>query len=245
MSRAFAERYWVNESPIGKRVRIYSNGPWYTVVGMVGNVRDRALDQPEDPVLYCPLLPAREDPRFQPRDVAFVARSSGDPIALPGAIREALRSIDPSLPLYRMRTLNDIVRHASARRWFTFLLVAGASAVALLLGAIGLYAVLSYGVTLRLREIGIRLAVGAPPDQVRRMILGQGLSVAAMGIGAGLAGAMLLTRFLSAVLFEVSPTDPGVFLLASAVLVMAAGTASWLPARRATKVDPARVLRQE
>jgi putative ABC transport system permease protein len=246
VSRAFAERYWANESPLGKRVRIYSaNGPWYTVVGMVGNVRDKALDQAEDAVLYCPLLPAREDPRWTPRDIAFVARTAGDPTVRAGAIRDAVRGLDPSLPIYRIRALDEIVERASARRWLTFLLVAGASAAALFLGAIGLYGVMSYVVTLRTREMGIRLAIGAAPDEVRFMVLRQGLAVAALGIAVGLAGAMLLTRFLAALLFEVSPTDPAVLALAAAVLLIVAGTASWLPARRAAVIDLARTLRTE
>jgi len=245
VSRAFAERYWRNESPIGKRVRIFSNGPWYTVIGMVGSVRDRALDRPEDQMIYCPLLPAREDPRWTPRDIAFVVRTIGDPVAVAGAIRDVVRGLDPSLPLYRIRALADIVAQASARRSFTLLLVGGASGVALFLGAIGLYGVMSYVVTLRTREMGIRLAIGAPPDNVRRMVLRQGLAVAALGIAVGLAGAMVLTRFLAALLFEVSPTDPAIFALAAVLLLMVAVVASWLPARRAAVTDLASTLRTE
>jgi len=246
VSRAFAQRYWGNESPLGKRVRIYSaNGPWYTVIGMVGNVRDKALDQPEDAILYCPLLPAREDPRWTPRDIAFVARTNGDPIVLAGALREAVRRLDSSLPLYRIRALSDIVANASARRWLTFLLVAGASAAALFLGAIGLYGVMSYVVTLRTREMGIRLAIGAAPDEVRLMVLRQGLAVTALGIAVGLAGAMPLTRFLTALLFEVSPADPTVLALAAVLLLVVSALASWLPARRAAAIDLACTLRTE
>ncbi len=246
VSRALAERYWANESPIGKRVRIYSRGSsWYTVVGVVGNVRDKALDQPEDQLLYCPLLPARDDPRWTPRDIAFVVRTVGDPDAVAGAARDVVRGLDPSLPLYRIRSLTDIVAQATARRTFTFLLVGGASGVALLLGAIGLYGVMSYVVTLRTREMGIRLAIGAAPDEVRRMVLRQGLAVAVVGIAVGLAGAAALTRFLAALLFEVSPTDPTVLGLAAALLLAVAVLASWLPARRAAVVDVASTLRTE
>lgn len=245
VSRAFAERYWTNESPLGKQVRIFSNGPWYTVVGTVGNVRDKALDQPEDQVLYCPLLPARQDPRWAPRDIAFVVRAVRNPESVAAAIRDVVRGIDPSLPLYRIRALADIVAQASARRTFTFLLIGGASGVALLLGAIGLYGVLSYVVTLRTREMGIRLAIGASPGEVRRMVLRQGLSVATLGIAVGLVGAATLTRFLAALLFEVSPTDPAVLALAAALLLVVAIAASWLPARRAAVVDVAATLRTE
>jgi predicted permease len=246
VSRAFAERYWGRQSALGKRVRIYSsNGPWYRVIGVVGNVRDRALDQPEDAMAYFPLLPAREDPRWAPRDIGFVVRTAGDPAAAGVAVREAVRSLDPSLPLYRIRALTDVVAQASARRSFTFLLIGAASGVALVLGAIGLYGVMSYVVTLRTREMGIRLAIGAPPDQVRRMVLRQALTVATLGVGVGLVGAMALTRFLAALLFEVSPRDPEVLALASGVLLMVAAGASWLPARRAARVDLAGTLRSE
>jgi ABC-type antimicrobial peptide transport system permease subunit len=212
---------------------------------MVGNVRDKALDQPEDQMIYCPLLPAREDPRWTPRDIAFVVRTVGDPVAAAGAIRDVVRGLDPSLPLYRIRALADIVAQASARRSFMFLLVGGASGVALLLGAIGLYGVMSYVVTLGTREMGIRLAIGAPPDTVRRMVLRQGLAVATLGIAVGLAGAMVLTRFLASLLFEVSPTDPAILALAAMLLLMVAVVASWLPARRAAVIDPASTLRTE
>jgi ABC-type antimicrobial peptide transport system permease subunit len=212
---------------------------------MVGSVRDKALDQPEDQMIYCPLLPAREDPRWTPRDIAFVVRTVGDPVAAAGAIRDVVRGLDPSLPLYRIRALADIVAQASARRSFTLLLVGGASGVALFLGAIGLYGVMSYVVTLRTREMGIRLAIGAPPDKVRRMVLRQGLAVATLGIAVGLAGAMVLTRFLAALLFEVSPTDPAILALAAVLLLMVAVVANWLPARRAAVIDLARTLRTE
>jgi predicted permease len=246
VSRAFAERYWGNESPLGRRVRIFSaNGPWYTVVGVVGNVRDRALDQSEDAILYCPLLPAREDPRWSPRDIALVARAKGDAAAVAAPVREAVRALDPSLPLYRIRSLDDIVARASARRRLTFVLVTGASAAALFLGAIGLYGVMSHVVTLRSREMGIRLALGAAPETVRALVLRQGLSVTALGIAAGLASAMLLTRFLAALLFEVDPADPAILFLAAAFLLLVSGVATWLPARRAARVDVSRALRTE
>jgi predicted permease len=245
VSRAFAERYWKGESPIGKRVRILLNGPWYTVVGVAGDVRYTALDRPEDPLLYCPLLPAREDPRWTPRDVAFVARTSGDPAAVAGRIRDAVRGLDPSLPVYGIRNLTEIVARSSARRSFTFLLIGVASGVALFLGAIGLYGVLSYVVRLRTREMGIRLAIGAQAGEVRLLVLRQGLSVGGAGVAIGLAGAFFLTRFLSTLLFGVSPTDPVVLGLAALLLLVVAALASWLPARRAAVVDLADTLRAE
>jgi ABC-type antimicrobial peptide transport system permease subunit len=194
---------------------------------------------------YFPLLPAREDPRWTPRDISFVVRTTGDAAPVAGAARDVVRGLDPSLPIYRIRALSDIVAQASARRTFTLLLIGGASGVALLLGAIGLYGVMSYVVTLRTREMGIRLAIGAQPHELRRMVLRQGLLVAALGVVVGLAGAVGLTRFLAALLFEVSPTDPPVLGLAAAFLLGVAVLASWLPARRAAVVDVASTLRTE
>ena len=245
VSRAFAERYWKTDSPIGKRLRILVNGPLYTVVGVVGNVRDSALDQSVDPIVYCPLLPAREDLRWAPRDLAFVVRTTGNQAAAMAATRSVIRGLDPSLPVYRVRPLTEVVSNASARRSVTFLLLACATGVALLLGMIGLYGVMSYVVALRTREVGLRLALGAQPSEVIRSVCRQGLTLAALGIGAGLAGALMLTRFLASLLFEVSTTDPAVLIGSAIVLLLIATIATWLPARRAASIDPSLALRSE
>jgi len=245
VSRALADRYWRDQPAVGRRIRILSNGPWYTVVGVAGNVRDTALDRREDEMIYCPLLPARDDPRWEPRDLAFVVRTAGDPGGATAAIREVLGRLDPSLPMYRVRPLADLLAHASARRSFTFVLMACAAGVALLLGAIGVYGVMAYAVTLRSREIGIRLALGAQPAEVRLMVARSGLAVAAMAIALGLAGALGVTRFLTGLLVEVSPTDPAVFLLSAVFLLLVAAAAGWVPARRAARVHPAHALRAD
>jgi predicted lysophospholipase L1 biosynthesis ABC-type transport system permease subunit len=228
---------------VGKRIRIISGGPWYTIVGVVGNVRDTALDRPEDQIVYCPLLPPKEDRRWSPRDLAFVVRSGSDPSGAASAIRDAIRQLDPTLPVYRLRPFEDIVARASSRRSFTLLMIGSASGIAVLLGAIGLYGVMSYVVTLRTREMGIRIALGAAPDAVRRMVARQGLAVSAIGIVFGLAGATALTRFLSALLFEVSPTDRTVLAFSATLLFGIAAVASYLPARRAAAIDPSITLR--
>jgi ABC-type antimicrobial peptide transport system permease subunit len=245
VSRTLAERYWQGESAVGKRLRIITNGPLYTVVGVVGSVRDTALDQPADQMVYCPLLPAPEDPRWAPRDLAVVVRTEGNALDVTAGIRDVIRGLDASLPMYRIRPLTDIVAHASARTRFTLYVIGVASIAALLLGAIGLYGVMSYVVTLRTHEMGIRLALGAQPHEVRRMVSRQGLAVATCGIAVGLLGAIALTRFLAALLFEVNPVDPAILALAAAFLLIVAAVASWLPARRAAAVDPALALRTE
>lgn len=245
VSRAFAERYWKGDSPLGKRVRILVRGPWYTVVGVVSDIRDRGLDRPVDQLIYCPLLPAREDRRWAPRDMAFVVRASANPVAVAQAVRSVVRSLDPSLPVYHLTSLSDVVAHASVRRSLTLVLIGCASGVALLLGAIGLYSVLSYVVSLRTREMGIRLALGAQPPELRRTVSRQGLGVAALGIAVGLVGAAAFSRLLASLLFEVSPTDPMVFAASAIFLFVVSAAASWIPARRAAAVDPVTALRAD
>jgi putative ABC transport system permease protein len=245
VSRAFAERYWKTDSPVGRRIRLLVNGPFYTVAGVVGNVRDSGLDRPVDQLVYCPLLPAREDLRWAPRDLAFVVRTEGNQDVSAGAVRSVVRALDASLPVYGERPLTELVANASARRSVTFLLLAGATGIALLLGAIGLYGVMSYVVTLRTREVGLRLALGAQPHEVIRSVCRQGLGVASLGIGVGLAGSLMLTRFLASLLFEVSTTDPEVLAFSAIGLLLIASVATWLPARRAASIDPAIALRSE
>jgi len=245
VSRAFAERYWKGESPIGRRFRTYVRGPFFTIVGIAGNVHDAGLDKPADAIVYCPVLPPAEDPRWAPRDLAFVVRTDGDGAAFANAIREAVRSIDASVPAYRLATLSDIVAHAYARRSFTLMLIGGAAAAAILLAAIGLYGVMAFVVTLRTREIGIRLALGAQPAEVQRLVWRQGALVSMFGVALGLGGAVAISRSLAALLFEVSATDLPVLVLSSTILLGIASAATWAPARRAALVDPALALRAE
>jgi predicted permease len=245
VSRAFAHSYWQGESALGKRIRILVNGEWYTVVGIAEDVKDTALDRPADQMVYCPLMPAHDDMRWAPRDLAFVVRTPRDPAAMSGAIREAIRRLDPSLPLYRTRSLADLVAQASARRGLVLLLISVASAIALLLGAIGLYGVMAYVVSLRTREISIRIALGDRPAAVGLTVARQGVAVATLGMAVGLAGAIALARYLGALLFDVAPADPLVFALSGALLLVLAAAASFIPARRAAIVDPALALRGE
>jgi predicted permease len=245
VSRAFASRYWPGETPIGKRIRILIDGPWYTVVGVAGDVRDAALDRPADELIYCPLLPPSADRRWAPRDLAFVVRTDGDPVSAGGAIRGAVRALDASLPLYRTRRLSALVAAASARRELVLALVGAASGIALLLGAIGLYGVMSYVVSLRTREIGIRLALGEAPAHLEATLTRGGVTVALAGVAVGLASAAALGRVLGAFLFEVRPSDPLVFAVSALVVLVLAATAAWIPGRRAAGIDPARALRSE
>jgi predicted permease len=245
VSRGFAERYWKDEPAIGKRVRILINGPWFTVVGVAGPVRGTALEQPPDETIYASIVTAAADRRWAPRDLAFVVRSSNDASRVVAASRDILRRHDAGVPIYAVRSMRDVLSAASARTSFTFLLLVTASGVALLLGAVGIYGVMSYAISLRTREIGLRLALGAPPRAVCAMISRQALVVLAIGITAGLGVAAAVTRVLESLLYEVSPTDPVTFVGAALLLGAIGFVASWIPARRAAQIDPLIAMRIE
>ncbi|MGQ0648640.1 MAG: ABC transporter permease [Gemmatimonadaceae bacterium] len=253
VSRALADRYWPGARAEGKRVRLAPQGPWFTIVGVSGSVLGVGLQQPPDETIYLPLMTAPGNAvdggpgpaRFTPREVAFVVRTAGDPARLTTALHLALRATDAGVPLYRMRPMTDVVSDATARTSFTLTLLGIASFVAVALGSVGIYGVVSYAVSLRSREIAVRMALGAAPVDVRRMVTGQAVLIALVGVLAGPAGALALTRVLSALLYGVAPTDALTLASAAALLLGVALAASWLPAQRAARVDPAGVLRAE
>jgi predicted permease len=254
VSRALAARYWSGgHGAVGRRVRLTPLGAWYTVIGVAGDVRGTALEQQPDETIYLPLVTTPRDlerdtvarATWTPRELAFVVRGRGSVTATSASAESVMRRVAPDIPLYRPRALGDVVAGAAARTAFTLLLLGLASAVALSLGAVGIYGVISYVVSMRAREIALRLALGAQPAEVRRMVSRQALGVAAIGIAVGLVGATAVTRLLAALLFGVSPTDPPTLLGAAALLVVVALVASWLPARRAAGVDPAQALRAD
>jgi putative ABC transport system permease protein len=252
VSRSVADRYWRGEAAIGKRLRMAPVGDLYAVVGVAADVRGTALDQPPDEIIYVPLVvalgasrPGVPDTRWTPREVAFVVRTDRDVATIATRVEAAVRAIDPSVPTYGARAMTEIVAQASARTSFTLVLLGIASTLALVLGAVGIYGVISYVVSLRTREIAIRMALGARPNDVRRMVSRQAASVAAVGIVVGLLGALALMRLLRALLFGVSPTDPVALAGAAVLLIAVSAAASWLPARRAASLDPAQALRAE
>ncbi len=253
VSRALADRYWPGQPAEGKRVRLAPLGPWFTIVGVAGNVRGVGLDQPPDETIYLPLVTAPGNAvqggvgpaRFTPREVAFVVRSAGEPSQLAVPVERALRALDSAVPLYRLRSMTEVVAQAAARTSFTLVLLSIASFVAMVLGAVGIYGVISYVVSLRTPELAVRLALGAGPGDLQRMVLLQATTIALVGVAVGLAGAMAVTRVLSALLFGVTPADRATLVAAAAVLMLVALAASWVPARRASVVDPAGILRAE
>jgi predicted permease len=254
VTRAFAKRYWGDEPAVGRRVRFAPEGPWFTVIGVTGDVHGTRLDEPPDETVYLPLVVApgpamagggADSTRWSPRQLAFVVRSSAAPddAALP--IERTLRSQAPSVPVYDVRSMSEVMDRSTARTSFTMGLLEIASLVALLIGAVGLYGVASYMVSLREREIAVRMALGAQPGALRRRVLSQAMAVAAVGIVVGLGVTLLSMRVISTLLFDVAPDD--IITLVGAVIVMGAVAlvASWIPARRAAAIDPATTLRTD
>jgi putative ABC transport system permease protein len=246
VSEAFAEQYWPHGSAVGKRIRMNRFDPWSTIVGVVGNVHDAGLDQPPPALVYNQLVTAdAAGDAWSPRNVAFVVRTAGDPTDVTGAVRRAIGAVAPAVPVYRVTPLPALLSEAVSHTTFTLLLLGLAAVVATAVGATGIYGVVAYLVTMRTREIGVRLALGARPSDVRRMIVRRAVVDGALGVAVGLAGAVAITRVMSAALFGVSPTDPAALGGAAFVLLATALAASWLPARRAAGLDPALALRTE
>ena len=206
----------------------------------VGNTRDAGLGTDPLPTVYVPHAVMPSWSWF-----SYVIRTNGDPAAVAGAARAAIRAVDPNVPVRNVRTLEAVLDEAVApARWSTTLLGTFA-AIALVMAALGVFGVLSFLVTQRTRELGIRIALGAAPAAVRRMVVGQGLGLAASGLALGLAGAYAVTRLMTSLLYGVAPTDPITYVGVAALLVGIAAIASYLPARRATRVDPMIALRSE
>jgi putative ABC transport system permease protein len=234
-----ASQYWPNEDPLGKRIRNNgNNAPWYTVVGIVGHVTHSNLASDSGKgVTYFTIFQ-----NSMPR-AAIVVKTSGDPAAMSGAIREAARQADPYQAVHTLRTMDDYVSRSLDTRRFGMRLLGFFSATALFLASLGLYGVISYSVTQRTREIGIRMALGAERSSVMKLVVGQGIRLAAIGVALGIAAAALTGRFLESQLFQVSAFDPLTILATAAALLAAGLLASYLPARRAVRVDPAVTLR--
>ena len=249
ISENLARKYWRDPArAVGRRVRETPQARWRQIVGVVGDIRDNGVDQPAPEAVYLPMLMKEwwGIPMMVQRNMAYAIRSPRTgTLSFLKEIREAVWSVNGNLPVADVRTLKQIYRQSMARTSFTLLLLALASAMALLLGVIGIYGVISYSVSQRTREIGIRMALGAREQNVSRMFVSHGLRLVAIGIAIGVGAAAGLTRLLRTLLFEVSPLDPLTFTAVSIGLVVVALLASYLPARRATAVDPVQALKFE
>ncbi|HXG65438.1 MAG TPA: ABC transporter permease [Blastocatellia bacterium] len=242
ISDSLARRFWPGEDPIGKRVNRGDadvETDWLTVVGIVADVKHSSLEIESRPHLYFPYL------QTPWASMTVVARASADPASLAGALRNEVWAVNKDQPVSDIRPMQDYLAAAVTQRRFNMLLLGLFAALAMTLAAVGIYGVISYSVTQRTREIGIRMAVGAQAGDVFRMVVGQGLALVLTGVTIGLAAAFALTRVMSSLLYEVSATDPVTYTTISLLLTGVAVLASIIPARRAAKVDPMAALRHE
>ena len=238
VDESLARRYSPNGDLVDKRIRI-GDGPWMTIVGVVPNVKNRKLDEEAWPYVYRPYS------QWVRRETMLVVRGSVDPTSLVAGIRHEVVKLDPELPLSDVSTVQQAMDRSLVTTRLTNSLLVGFAATALLLALTGIYGVMSLNVANRRSEFGIRLALGAQTSNVLRLILGQGLKLAAVGVALGLLAAIAFTRLLKGLLFGISASDPLTFALIAALLVGVALLACWIPARRATKVDPLEALRSE
>jgi putative ABC transport system permease protein len=242
VDETFARAHFPGESALGKRLRFGSDDPdtpWLQIVGVVGHVKNYGVDEDSRVEVY---LPYEQSPVPA---VTLIVRASGDPGALAAPVREAVRAVDPELPLYAVRTLDAIVADRTAQRRLAVTLITVFAAVALTLAAVGIYGVMSYAVAQRTQEIGIRMALGAEREQILRMVLRHGTVMAVSGVALGLVVALGLARLITSLLFQTSAADPPTFSLVPLLLIAVAVLACYVPARRATRVDPLVALRSQ
>jgi putative ABC transport system permease protein len=249
ISESAARRFWPGDNPVGKRVWFGgTTGPFadrahaVEIVGVVGDVKYEAVDWPNSagrPEFYTSYL------QFSYPDTMMIVKERGQSPTLVPELRRAIASLDPSLPIYDVLTLDDRIGAALARPRFNASIVGGFAGAALLIAALGVYGMLSYSVSCRLREIGVRIAIGAAPQRIVRVVLGEGLRLAVIGVGIGLLGTAAAGRLTRSLVVDVSPFDPRILVTVATVMLVVAGLAAFLPARRASAVDPIVVLRQE
>jgi putative ABC transport system permease protein len=239
ISESCAKTLFAGADPIGMHLAFggRDNPRWATIVGIVGDVRQYGLDQPSNMETY---LPQAQNVNFA---YTLLMRTAGDPAKYANAVRAAFTAVDPTQPIYHVQTLESYLDDTLATRAFTLVLLAAFGALALALAAVGIYGVFSYAVTARTREVGIRMALGAGRRDVLSMVLRQGLSLVGAGLSIGLVVSMLLVRFLAALLYETRPADPVTFAGAAGGLALIALVATYIPARRATQIDPMTALR--
>jgi putative ABC transport system permease protein len=242
IDETMARKYWPNEDPVGKRIAFEGtrdNPRWREIVGIVGHVKHRDLEGESRVQYYIPYEQRTQSGMF------LVVRTAGDPNSMAGSVRSAVLGVDGDLPVFRVRTLEEYIAQSMSQRRFAMYLFGTFAIIALVLAAVGLYGVMAYSVTQRTHEIGVRMALGAQRRDVVAMVVRQSMVLTSIGLVAGLAAAYGLTRLMTALLFGVNPRDVTTFLLIPVILAAIAVLASFLPARRATRVDPLVALRYE
>jgi putative ABC transport system permease protein len=240
INESLARRYFANEDPLGKRITLNGDAT-RVIVGVVGDVKHSALDEEAKPQIYRAIAQLQFPTLF----MSLAVRASGDPMQMVAAVRGQVWAVDKDLPLLNIETMERLMAKSVAPRRFNLLLLGVFALVGLALAAVGLYGVMSYTVTQRTRDIGVRMAMGAQPGDVLRLVIGEGMKLALIGALLGLGGALALTRLLKTLLFGVSATDPLTFIAIAALLIIVALLACWIPARRAAKVGPMTALRHE
>lgn len=239
VDETLAKRYWTGAEALGKRIRVTGDTTWCTIVGIVGHTRDNDPANNPGPHMYVSLAQAGGS------QLSLAVRTSGDAARVIPAVRSTIARLEPSIPLDGVRALSDVVDQSLATRRLTKLLLAGFALLAMTLASVGIYGVMSLHVANRSREFGIRLAIGAEPGQLIRLVLGEGALLAIAGVGVGVLGALGATRWIQSLLYDVSATDPLVFAVLPLMLAFVALAACYLPARRAAKSDPLIALRSE
>ena len=241
VNNTMARRFWPNEDPLGKKITInWLQKPLTTeIVGVVGDVLHTGLDSSPRPEIFLHL------PQAPFGSMTFVIQTQSDPLTLLPSIKSTVWSVNKDQPIYSIRTEEQLISESLGERRFSMFIIGVFAIVSLALAAVGLYGLISISTSQRTQEIGVRIALGAQSSTILKMVLGEGLLLALLGVGIGLVGSFLLTRFLNKMLFGITPTDPFTFALVSTVLIFVALLASYIPARRATRVDPLVALRQE
>lgn len=239
ISAALKEQFWPTTSALGKQIR--AGGAWGEVAGVVGDIHAKGLDVPPMQTIYIPVRDTLDRPL---RAMSIAVRGAGDPLDLVPLLRREVAAIDDALPLSRIRTMDSLVGDSMSRTSFTMTLLVLAALVALFLGSVGIYGVISYVVSQRTSELGVRMALGADSPSIRSLVLKRGMILAVTGVAVGLAGSALMSRMLTSLLFGVSPFDPLTFIAGTTVFLAVASLACIIPAQRAARIDPADALRR-
>ena len=244
VNETMARKYWPSQSALGKRIKFGADdAPWITIVGVVADVREMGLDVPVKAEMYLPFRQVAGFQGYKPRDL--VIRTSGDPLELVAAVRREVHAVDADQPVSNVATMDQVLDTETQSRSVGMMLLVAFAALAFLLAVMGIYAVLAYFVTQRRAEIGVRLALGATPRSILGLVLKKGMSLTLIGVAIGLVAAFVLTRLMASLLFGVSASDPTTFAMIALLLISVALLACYIPARRATKVDPLVALRYE